>query len=158
MKNRTILHVDLNNFYASVERILNPELNDKFIGVCGSIENRHGIILAKSENAKKLGVKTGMVIKDALKLCPNLVLIEANHDNYIKYSKLVRDIYRDYSNKIESFGIDECWIDVTDSVKLFGGGEKIAVCSPSVSILEEKAFDGKNILEIEDDMTECILR
>lgn len=126
MKIRTILHVDLNNFYASVERILNPELEGKFIGVCGSVENRHGIILAKSENAKKLGVKTGMVIKDALKLCPNLVLIEANHDNYIKYSKLVREIYRDYTDRIEAFGIDECWLDVTDSIKLFGSGEKIA--------------------------------
>ena len=126
MKERTILHVDLNNFYAGVERILNPELNDKFIGVCGSIENRHGIILAKSENAKKLGVKTGMVIKDALKLCPELVLVEANHDNYIKYSKLVRDIYRNYTDKIEAFGIDECWLDVTDAIKMFGGGEKIA--------------------------------
>ena len=70
---RVILHVDLNNLYASVEMKLNPNLKDKSVGVCGSIENRHGIILAKSENAKKLGVKTGMTIKDALKLCPELV-------------------------------------------------------------------------------------
>ena len=125
-KDRTILHVDLNNFYASVERVLNPELKDKFVGVCGNVENRHGIILAKSENAKKLGVKTGMTIKDALKLCPNLTLVEAKHDNYIKYSKLVRDIYREYTDRIESFGIDECWLDVTASLKMFGSGEKIA--------------------------------
>ena len=123
---RTILHVDLNNFYASVEMKINPSLKDKYVAVCGSVENRHGIILAKSENAKRLGVKTGMVIKDALKLCPELVLVEAKHDRYIAYSRLVRDIYRKYTDKIESFGIDECWLDVTNSLKLFGSGEKIA--------------------------------
>lgn len=123
---RVILHVDLNNFYASVEMKLNPQLKDKYVGVCGSIENRHGIILAKSENAKKLGVKTGMIIKDALKLCPDLVLVEAKHDKYIAYSNLVRDIYRKFTDKIEPFGIDECWLDVTASVKMFGSGEEIA--------------------------------
>ncbi len=124
--NRQILHIDLNNFYASVEMILNPELKDKYVAVCGSVENRHGIILAKSENAKKLGVKTGMVIRDALKLCPKLVLVEAKHDKYIAYSKLIRNIYRKYTDYIESFGIDECWLDVTHSVKMFGTAEKIA--------------------------------
>ena len=124
--NRDILHVDLNNFYASVEMILNPHLKDKFVAVCGSVENRHGIILAKSENAKKLGVKTGMVIRDALKLCPNLVLVEAKHDKYLAYSKLIKNIYRKYTDYIESFGIDECWLDVTNSVKMFGSAEKIA--------------------------------
>ncbi len=121
-----ILHVDLNNFYASVEMKINPTLKDKYVAVCGSIENRHGIILAKSENAKKMGVKTGMVIKDALKLCPNLILVEAKHDKYIAYSKLVKDIYRNYTDRIESFGIDECWLDVTSSIKMFGSGEEIA--------------------------------
>ena len=124
--NKYILHVDLNNFYASVEMILNPELKNKFVAVCGSVENRHGIILAKSENAKKLGVKTGMVIRDALKLCPNLVLVEAKHDKYIAYSKLIKNIYRKYTDYIESFGIDECWLDVTSSVKMFGSAEQIA--------------------------------
>jgi DNA polymerase-4 len=106
--------------------ILSPELKGKYIGVCGSVENRHGIILAKSENAKKLGVKTGMTINDALKLCPDLTLVEAKHENYIKYSKLVREIYREYTDQIESFGIDECWLDVTSSLKMFGDGKKIA--------------------------------
>ena len=123
---RTILHVDLNNFYASVEMKLDPTLKDKYVAVCGSVEARHGIILAKSENAKKMGVKTGMVIKDALKLCPNLICVEAKHDKYVAYSKLVKNIYRDYTDRIEPFGIDECWLDVTSSLKLFGSGEKIA--------------------------------
>ena len=123
---RTILHVDLNNFYASVETLLNPELKGQYVGVCGNVENRHGIILAKSENAKKLGVKTGMTINDAKKLCPQIVFVEARHDKYIEYSKKVREIYRDYTDKIESFGIDECWLDVTSTVKMFGSGEIIA--------------------------------
>ncbi len=123
---RVILHADLNNFYASVEMKLDESLKGKNVGVCGNKENRHGIILAKSEGAKKLGVKTGMTINDAKKLCPDLVLVEAKHSHYTAYSKLVKNIYRDYTDKIESFGIDECWLDVTDSVKLFGSGREIA--------------------------------
>lgn len=123
---RTILHVDLNNFYASVERALDPSLRDKNVGVCGNVENRHGIILAKSEGAKKLGVKTGMTIRDAQKLCPDIVFVEAHHKKYAAYSELCKDIYRRYTDYIEPFGIDECWLDVTSSVKLFGSGEKIA--------------------------------
>ena len=123
---RVILHVDLNNFYASVEMKLNPSLEGKFIGVCGNVENRHGIILAKSENAKKMGVKTGMTILDAKRLCPEITLVEANHSHYITYSKMARVLYREYTDKIEPFGIDECWLDVTGSIKLFGSGKEIA--------------------------------
>ena len=123
---RVILHVDLNNFYASVEMKLNPSLEGKFIGVCGNVENRHGIILAKSENAKKMGVKTGMTILDAKRICPEIMLVEANHSHYISYSKMARAIYREYTDKIEPFGIDECWLDVTGSIKLFGSGKEIA--------------------------------
>ena len=96
------------------------------MGVCGNIESRHGIILAKSENAKKLGVKTGMTIREAQKLCPELVLVEAHHSHYEAYSKLVKNIYLKYTDYIESFGIDECWLDVTSSLKMFGSGEDIA--------------------------------
>lgn len=123
---RVILHVDLNNFYASVEIKLNPSLAGKYIGVCGNVENRHGIILAKSENAKKMGVKTGMTILEAKRLCPEIVFVEAKHSHYITYSKMVRALYREYTDKIEPFGIDECWLDVTESVKLFGSGKEIA--------------------------------
>ena len=123
---RVILHADLNNFYASVEMKLDQSLAQKNVGVCGNVENRHGIILAKSEGAKKLGVKTGMTINEAKKVCPDIVLVEAKHAHYAAYSKLVKNIYKEYTDKIESFGIDECWLDVTDSVKLFGSGREIA--------------------------------
>lgn len=123
---RTVLHVDLNNFYASVETIIDPSLKGDFLGVTGNIESRHGVILAKSESAKKAGVKTGMTVHEALKICPELKLVEAKHDRYVKYSEIVRNIYRRYTDVIEPFGIDECWLDCTSTVKMFGGGEKIA--------------------------------
>lgn len=123
---RTVLHVDLNNFYASVETIIGPSLKGDFLGVTGNIESRHGVILAKSESAKKAGVKTGMTVHEALKICPELKLVEAKHDRYVKYSEIVRNIYRRYTDVIEPFGIDECWLDCTSTVKMFGGGEKIA--------------------------------
>ena len=96
------------------------------MGVCGNVESRHGIILAKSENAKKMGVKTGMTIREAQKLCPELILVESHHSHYEFYSKLVKNIYLKYTDYIESFGIDECWLDVTGSLKMFGSGEEIA--------------------------------
>ncbi len=123
---RVIIHADLNNFFASVECLLDPTLKGKFVGVCGNVESRHGIILAKSENAKKMGVKTGMTIHEAQKLCPELVLVESHHSHYEAYSKLVKNIYLKYTDYIESFGIDECWLDVTGSLKMFGSGEEIA--------------------------------
>ena len=123
---RTVLHVDLNNFYASVETIIDPSLKGDFLGVTGNIESRHGVILAKSESAKKAGVKTGMTVHEALKICPELKLVEAKHDRYVKHSEIVRNIYRRYTDVIEPFGIDECWLDCTSTVKMFGGGEKIA--------------------------------
>lgn len=122
---RVILHSDLNNFYASCEQIFRPELKGECFAVCGSVEDRHGIILAKNENAKKLGIKTAMTLSEAFKLCPNLITLEANFDLYLEYSKKVKDIYRQYTDQIESFGIDEAWLDVTNS-KIFGTGEEIA--------------------------------
>lgn len=122
---RTILHSDLNNFYASCEQAFNPSLKGSFLGVTGSVKSRHGIILAKSTNAKLMGVKTGMTIRAAKDICPDLVLVEADFEKYLYYSDLVRKIYLEYTDLVEPFGIDEAWLDVTGS-KIFGDGEKIA--------------------------------
>lgn len=110
---RVILHIDMNNCYASIECKLNPELNEKCIAVAGSQEERHGIILAKNELAKSYGVKTGEPIWQAKKKCPQLILIPPHYNEYLKHSKAARKIYSDYTDKIEPFGIDECWIDIT---------------------------------------------
>lgn len=122
----SILHSDLNSFYASVETMLNPELRGKAIAVCGSTEERHGIILAKSDLAKKAGVKTGMVNWEARQRCPGLILVPPQYDQYLKYSKLTQAIYDRYTDLIEPFGMDECWLDVTGSQSLFGTPIQIA--------------------------------
>ena len=126
MKDTAILHSDMNCFYASVEMMLNPELRDKAIAVCGATEDRHGIVLAKSEKAKKAGIKTGMVNWEAQRLCPDLILVPPQYDQYLKYSKLAHEIYYRYTDLVEPFGMDECWLDVSCSTRLYGSGEKIA--------------------------------
>lgn len=110
---RAILHSDLNSYYASVEMMLNPSLRGKAVAVCGSTENRHGIALAKSELAKMAGVKTGMVNWEAKRCCPNLIMVQPNFEQYIKYSALARNIYGRYTDQIEPYGMDECWLDIT---------------------------------------------
>jgi len=124
---RTILHSDLNNFYASVECMKNPALKDVPMVVTGSVEDRHGIVLAKNQLAKSFGVKTGEVLWQARKKCAgNLVSVVADFQSYYRVSKAVREIYSRFTDHIESFGIDECWMDVSDSVNIFGSGEQIA--------------------------------
>ena len=124
--NRVILHCDCNNFFASVEATLNPALRHVPMAVCGSEEDRHGIVLAKNELAKKYGIKTAETVYSAKKKCPNLVICEPHHGLYYEYSKRVNEIYSRYTDMVESFGIDESWLDVTASRKLFGDGETIA--------------------------------
>ncbi len=122
---RTILHSDLNSFYASVEMMLDPSLKGKAVAVCGSTEDRHGIVLAKSELAKKAGIRTGMVNWEAKQRCPELIILHPQYEQYLKYSKFVREIYHRYTDLVESFGMDECWLDVTAS-GVYGDGFGIA--------------------------------
>lgn len=119
------MHSDLNSFYASVEMMLDPSLRGKPVAVCGSAEERHGIVLAKSEPAKKAGIKTGMANWEAKKLCPDLIIIPPHYEQYLKYSRLAREIYQRYTNQVEPFGMDECWLDVTES-RVYGDGFRIA--------------------------------
>lgn len=123
---RIILHSDLNNFYASVECMENPQLKNKAVAVCGSPQNRHGVVLAKNIIAKSKGIKTGDTVNEAKQKCPNIIFVQPRFDKYIEISKKVRNIYYDYTNLIEPFGIDECWLDVTNSVPLFPSGIAIA--------------------------------
>lgn len=123
---RHILHVDQNCFYASVEMQRHPELRDKPLAVCGSQEERHGIVLTANYIAKPYGVKTGMAIWQARQRCPNLVILPPDMDEYIRFSRMAREIYEDYTDQIEPFGLDESWLDVTGSVGLFGDPMTIA--------------------------------
>ncbi len=123
---RTILHCDLNGFFASVEALEHPEIGDKPMAVSGNPRLRHGVILAKNEAAKKFGVSTGEPIFQAKRKCPNLILLEPHHEKYAFYSKKVNEIYARFTNRVEPFGIDESWLDVTASESLFGSGVEIA--------------------------------
>ena len=123
---RKILHCDANNFYASIECMLDPTLKDKYVAVSGNPDKRHGIILAKNQKAKECGVKTGEVIWEAKRKCPNLVLVPPQFDKYVYYSNKIFDIYCQYTDRVEPFGIDECWLDVTGSMRLFKSATAIA--------------------------------
>lgn len=123
---RIILHSDMNACYASIEAKLNPSLRGKPMAVAGNPKNRNGIILAKSQEAKEMGVATGMPIWEALTKCRDLILVPPQYDQYLKHSKMAKKIYYDYTNQVESFGLDECFLDVSGSTKLFGSGIDIA--------------------------------
>lgn len=123
---RTVLHCDCNGFYASVECVLNPSLRNVPMAVGGNEKNRHGIILAKNELAKKYNIQTAETLYSARKKCPELVIVPPHHDVYREYSHRVNAIYEQYTDLVEPFGIDESWLDVTGSRRLFGDGKTIA--------------------------------
>ena len=110
---RKILHSDMNNFYASVECMLNPSLKGKPVAVCGSVEERHGIVLAKNYPAKAFGVQTGDAVWQAKEKCRDIIIVPPHYDEYIKYSKLAREVYNQYTNQVEPYGMDECWLDIS---------------------------------------------
>lgn len=124
---KTILHSDVNNFFASVECSVNPNLSGKPVAVTGNPEKRTGIVLAKNEIAKKMGVKTGQAIWEAKQKCPDLITLPPNFSLYEKISKEIHEIYLDYTDLIEPMGLDECWLDVTNSLKYLNkNGKEIA--------------------------------
>ena len=124
MKDRVILHCDLNCFFASVELLSYPALRDVPVAVCGDPESRHGIVLAKNEAAKQLGVKTAETIWQARQKAPHLITLPPHHSLYQEYSRKVNAIYGQYTDLVEPFGIDESWLDITGSMHLFGGDGK----------------------------------
>ncbi len=122
---RTILHCDMNGFYAAVELLSLPELKGRPMAVCGNPNHRHGIILAKSEEAKAMGVITAETVWQAKRKCPDLVLVRPHHDKYKEYSEKINLIYSRFTDRLEPFSIDESWLDVTGSLRLFGTGVQI---------------------------------
>jgi len=125
-RERVILYSDLNNFFASVETVLNPEFKGKPLIVCGDPKERRGVVFAKNEEAKKYGIKTAETVVSALKKCPHVLRVQTHFHEYKKYSRKVREIYERFTDIIEERSIDECALDVTGSVALFGRGEEIA--------------------------------
>lgn len=123
---RIILHSDLNSFYASVECLYHPEYRDKPLAVAGNPKTHHGIVLTANNIARRSGVKTGLPVWQAMQICPDLVCTAPNFSKYMHFSRLAQNIYADYTDRIEPFGIDEFWLDVTESTNLFGSGKEIA--------------------------------
>ena len=124
--NRTILHSDCNCFYASVELLHHPELRGKPVAVGGDPEARHGIVLTADYTAKRRGVKTGMTLWQAKQVCPDIIFLPPRMDLYLRFSRMAQEIYAEYTDKREPYGIDESWLDVTDSASLKGDGYHIA--------------------------------
>ena len=124
--NRVILHSDMNNCYASIELLHRPELRGKPLAVGGDPEARHGIVLAKDQLAKKAGVKTGMALWQARQVCPEIIFVPPRMDLYLRFSRMAQEIYSEYTDQREPFGIDESWLDVTASTSIKGDGMKIA--------------------------------
>lgn len=123
---RVILHCDANSYYASVECLYTPEIRNKPVAVGGCVEARHGIILTKNAHAKKYGVKTGEAIWQAKEKCPDLVCVPPDFPLYVRFSGKMRRIYEQYSNRVESFGLDESWIDLSSAGFTFEDGVRVA--------------------------------
>ncbi len=125
-RERVILHSDLNNFFASVEMVLDPTLRGKPLIVCGDPKERKGVVLAKNEEAKAFGIKTAETVYSALRKCPNLQMVGSHFHEYKRYSAKVVEIYSRFTDVIEECSIDECALDMTESTQLFGSGKEIA--------------------------------
>lgn len=123
---RIIFHIDMNSCYANIECLHQPAIRDKPVAVGGDVEARHGIILAKNQHAKKFGIKTGQALWQAKQKCPELIIVPPHYDLYLRFSRLAREIYGDYSDQIEPFGLDEAWVDVTGTSKFCDCGEALA--------------------------------
>lgn len=123
---RIILHSDINHCYAQIEEMKYPALRKIPMAVGGFEEKRHGIILAKNDIAKTYQIKTGESLREAYAKCPDLKIIHPNYEEYMYYTEQVKDIYREYTDKVESFGLDEAWMDVSDATAVFGDGFHIA--------------------------------
>ena len=123
---RVILHCDANSFYASVECLYRPELRDKPVAVGGDVEARHGIILTKNQLAKRCGVKTGEAIWQAKQKCPELVCVPPDFSLYARFSRRMRALYEEYTSRVESFGLDECWLDLSAPDVTIADGLRIA--------------------------------
>lgn len=135
MKERAIAHIDINSCYAQIEEMLQPEYRNVPMAVGGHEEERHGIILAKNQKAKKYNIQTGETLREAKEKCPNLLIIPPHYEEYLYYTKKVKDIYREYSDRVESFGLDEAWIDLSTSASLFG--DPLAI----VKTIQQRVYD-----------------
>lgn len=127
MDDRIILHSDCNCFYAAVEMLHDPSLRDVPMAVGGDVEARHGIVLTANYIAKRRGVKTGMALWQARQACRDVVFVSPHYDEYIRFSGKARRIYSDYTDLVEPYGLDESWLDITDSARMLGTADGMSI-------------------------------
>ena len=137
---KVIVHSDLNHCYAQIEEMKNPSLRSIPMAVGGSEEKRNGIILAKNDLAKACGIKTGESLREAFRKCPSLLIIHPNYDDYIYYTEKVKDIYRKYTDEVESFGLDEAWFDLSHSQTLYGKSCDTKDCFHFIYFLFKRSY------------------
>lgn len=123
---RVILHVDANCFYASVECLRHPLLRQKPVAVCGDPEVRHGIVLTANYAAKRSGVQVGQAVWQARQHCPGLITVAPDFPLYLHFSQMMRAIWEEYSDRVEAFGLDESWIDLSYSAMTLDQGRAVA--------------------------------
>lgn len=144
MGDRVILHSDINCCYASIEHLHHPELAGKPLAVGGDPEARHGIVLTADYIAKKYGVKTGMALWQAKQVCPDITFVSPRMDLYLRFSRMAHEIYAEYTDRQEPYGIDECWLDVTGSSSLKGDKVlKTIPCRFAYSVANEHVDEKK---------------
>jgi len=124
--NRVIFHSDMNSCFANIECLYDPSLRGKPVSVCGRADKRHGIVLASTIEAKRFGVRTGETIWEARRKCPQLITVSPNYDRYLKFSRLSREIYAEYTDRVEPFGLDEAFLDLTGCLCVRNEGAKLA--------------------------------
>ena len=137
MPDRIIFHCDCNSFFASCEELLYPELKKVPMAVTGDPENRHGIILAKNQLAKQYSIQTAETIWQAKRKCPDLVCVLAHHGYYGEISKQINQIYLDYTDLTEPASIDESFLDVTNTLHLFGQSPRALADTIRARVREE---------------------
>lgn len=134
-----IFHVDMNSFFASCEQAENPEYAKKPLVVCGDPENRAGIVLAASYEAKAFGIKTTMLCYEAKRLCPNAIFVPCRHKLYSAVSRRVMSILSDFTPVKEQASIDEAYLDMTGTEMLFGDSVSAA------RLIQKRIFDELHI-------------
>ncbi len=123
---RVILHCDANGFYASCELAYHPQLRGLPVSVGGNVDARHGIVLASTPEAKRCGIKTGMVLWEAKQLCPQLIIMPPNFNRYLSFSRRLMAIYKEHSPRVEAYGLDEAWVDLSNPGFSLQDGKELA--------------------------------
>ncbi|TET24795.1 MAG: DNA polymerase IV, partial [Candidatus Cloacimonadota bacterium] len=126
MSKQIILHIDMNAFFASVEQQANPSLKNKPV-IVGTGIGLRGVVSTSSYEARPYGIKSGMPLREAIRLCPQVILIPVDPSKYESVSRKIMDIFFKYTPLVEIFSVDEAYLDISGSLRLYGSVEDIVL-------------------------------